>query len=64
MDNPQRKLVILYGSQTGTAQDVAEKLGRVAKRHHFNALVTTLDDYNVVRVSYFNANTVVWIMIL
>ena len=43
-----RKLLVLYGSQTGTAQDVAERIGREAKRRHFTARVTALDSYNVV----------------
>ena len=43
-----RKLLILYGSQTGTAQDVAEKIYREAKRRHFSAKVIALDSYNIV----------------
>ena len=43
-----RKLLILYGSQTGTAQDVAEKIYREAKRRHFSATVIALDSYNIV----------------
>ena len=44
-----RKLLVLYGSQTGTAQDVAERIGREAKRRHFATRVTALDLYNIVR---------------
>lgn len=44
-----RKLLILYGSQTGTAQDVADKVYREAKRRHFSARVTALDSYDIVR---------------
>ena len=43
-----RKILILYGSQTGTAQDVAEKLAREAKRRFLSTRVMALDDYNVV----------------
>ncbi|XP_048772680.2 NADPH-dependent diflavin oxidoreductase 1-like [Ostrea edulis] len=43
-----RKILILYGSQTGTAQDVAEKFAREAKRRLLSTRVMALDDYNVV----------------
>ncbi|XP_076454641.1 NADPH-dependent diflavin oxidoreductase 1-like [Babylonia areolata] len=42
-----RRLLILYGSQTGTAQDTAERLGREAKRRWFSVKVSALDDYPV-----------------
>ena len=45
-----RKLLVLYGSQTGTAQDVAERIGREAKRRHFASRVAALDSYNVVSI--------------
>lgn len=47
MSSPQRKLLVLYGSQTGTAQDVAERIGREGKRRHFSVKVCDLDSYNV-----------------
>lgn len=43
-----RKISVLYGSQTGTAQEVAERVGREAKRRHLSASVLALDDYDVV----------------
>ena len=45
----QRHLVVLYGSQTGTAQDVAERLGRLGRRRHFSVKVAALDEFPVVR---------------
>jgi sulfite reductase alpha subunit-like flavoprotein len=42
-----RNLTILYGSQTGTAQDVSENLWRESKRFHFNGGVKSMDDYDV-----------------
>ena len=48
-----RQLLVLYGSQTGTAQDVAERVGREAKRRHFSTRVLALDDYQVVRLTVF-----------
>jgi hypothetical protein len=43
-----RPLLILYGSETGTAQDVAENLGRQARRRHFNTRVIAMDEYDKV----------------
>ena len=43
-----RGISVLYGSQTGTAQEVAERIGREAKRRYLSARVLALDDYNVV----------------
>ncbi|XP_065917009.1 NADPH-dependent diflavin oxidoreductase 1-like isoform X2 [Dysidea avara] len=42
----ERKLLVLFGSQTGTAQDVAERIGRDAKRRHFAVRVFAMDAYN------------------
>ncbi|XP_038063679.1 NADPH-dependent diflavin oxidoreductase 1-like isoform X2 [Patiria miniata] len=42
-----RRIVILYGSQTGTAQDVAERVERDAKRRHFKTRVLALDGYSI-----------------
>ncbi len=46
MEVPQ--LLVLYGSQTGTAHDVAERIFRDGKRHHFSAKVMAMDDYPIV----------------
>ena len=35
MEELERNIVIMYGSQTGTAQYVAERIAREAKRLHF-----------------------------
>lgn len=45
-----RRLLILYGSQSGTAQDVAEKVCREAKRRHFSTRVMALDSYTVANL--------------
>ena len=42
---PPRQLLIMYGSQTGTAQAVAERIGREAKRYHFDTKVKPMNDY-------------------
>ncbi|XP_031613316.1 NADPH-dependent diflavin oxidoreductase 1 [Oreochromis aureus] len=45
MSNPA--LLILYGSQTGTTQDTAQRLARQAQRRRLRVRVMPLDDYNV-----------------
>ena len=45
-----RELTILYGSQTGTAQDVAEGLGRSAERYAIDATVCAADDVEPSRL--------------
>ncbi|ORX46531.1 riboflavin synthase domain-like protein [Hesseltinella vesiculosa] len=40
-----RSILILYGSETGCAQDVAETLGRQARRRRFKVRVLAMDDY-------------------
>jgi len=42
----ERRLLVLFGSQTGTAQDVAERIGRDAKRRRFAVRVFAMDAYN------------------
>ena len=44
----ERRLLVLYASQTGTAQDVAERIGRDAKRRHFAVKVFAMDTYDKV----------------
>ena len=46
--NNNRNISVLFGSQTGTAQEVAERIGREAKRRYLSVCVSALDDYNVV----------------
>ena len=46
-----QRLVVLYGSQTGTAQDLAEELGRKGKRRGFSPVeVQAWDSYDVTRL--------------
>lgn len=40
-------MIILYGSQTGTAQDISENIWRESKRFHFAGGVKPMDDYDV-----------------
>ena len=45
----QRRLLILYGSQTGCAQDVAERIGREGKRRQYRVRVCSMDSYDRVQ---------------
>lgn len=54
-----RKLNILYGSQTGTAQDVAEYIWRESKKYHFTGTVQSMDQYEVK--SLINEQLVVFV---
>ena len=42
------QLLILYGSQTGTAQDLAERISRQGRRRHFKMKVLPMDSYDKV----------------
>lgn len=54
-----RKLTILYGSQTGTAQDLAEYIWRESKRFHFSGTVIAMDKYDIP--SLINEELVVFV---
>ncbi|KAM4876614.1 NADPH-dependent diflavin oxidoreductase 1 isoform 2-T2 [Thomomys bottae] len=47
---PGPPLLALFGSQTGTAQDVAERLGREARRRRLDCRVQALDSYAVANL--------------
>lgn len=44
------KLVILFGSQTGNAQDLAERIWRESKRFYFRSIIRPLDEYNILNL--------------
>jgi flavodoxin len=43
-----RRALVVYGSETGNAQDVAEELGRLAVRLRFDTQVAELDAITLV----------------
>jgi len=47
----ERRIVVLYGSQTGTAQEVAERIERDAVRRHLLVTIKPLDEYDIVCVA-------------
>lgn len=44
-------LRVLYGSQTGSAQDTAQRIARQAQRRQLLVQVLALNSYNVVSVT-------------
>ncbi|XP_063707356.1 NADPH-dependent diflavin oxidoreductase 1 [Culicoides brevitarsis] len=42
----ERKFTVLYGSETGTAQDLSEHIWRESKKYGFKGKVLPMDDYN------------------
>ncbi|KAG0598147.1 hypothetical protein M758_12G050000 [Ceratodon purpureus] len=42
----RQKMLVLYATQTGNAQDVAERVGREAARHHFKPVVESMHLYD------------------
>ncbi|XP_055617108.1 NADPH-dependent diflavin oxidoreductase 1 [Toxorhynchites rutilus septentrionalis] len=45
-----RRLTILYGSQSGTAQDLAEQIWRDSKLYHLQGSVSAMDEYDVSKL--------------
>lgn len=43
-----RSALILYGTETGNSQDVAEELGRITERLHFLTRVCEMDEVDIV----------------
>ena len=43
----ERNLLILYGSQTGTAVEISERIFREARRLHFRTRIMAMDDYPI-----------------
>lgn len=56
MSTARPRLLILYGSQTGCAADVAERIRRAAKRRHYQPALFALDDYDRVSLSCYTQN--------
>ncbi|GAB1606870.1 NADPH-dependent diflavin oxidoreductase 1 isoform X1 [Argonauta hians] len=59
MIEKENHICVLYGSQTGTAQEVAERIGREAKRRCFSTKVLPLDSFPLA--SLINQKLVVFV---
>jgi len=44
----KRSVIVLYASETGNAQDVAEELGDLAERLHFVTQVSEMNNFKPV----------------
>lgn len=51
MSVADRTVLVLYGSETGGAQDMAEEVGRVCQRLHFKSEVEELNAIELVCIS-------------
>jgi len=45
-----RSLLVLYGSETGKSQEIAESLGRLCERLRFDTAVEEMNDVKLVCV--------------
>jgi flavodoxin len=52
----KRKLTILYGSQTGCAQEVAERIFRLAKKRCFDVSIFPMNSFNFVKLIFLNSS--------
>jgi sulfite reductase alpha subunit-like flavoprotein len=48
---PGRSMAVLYGSEAGSAEDIAVELGDMAERLHFQTTVDEMDSFKLVRWS-------------
>lgn len=48
-DEQERRLLILYATETGNAQDVADRVARTFRTLHFQSRVMSVDCYTLVR---------------
>jgi sulfite reductase alpha subunit-like flavoprotein len=46
---PGRTMVVLYGSETGNAEEIAKEIGDLAERLHFQTSVGEMDSFKLVR---------------
>ncbi|KAL1932088.1 hypothetical protein VTP01DRAFT_9144 [Rhizomucor pusillus] len=47
-----RDLLVLFGSETGSAEDVAERIGRQARKRRFRTRVVAMDEYGQEQLSH------------
>lgn len=50
----EREILILYGSETGTAEDAAERIARETRRYHFHTRVVSMDAYALVCLLHYS----------
>ncbi len=50
-------LYVLYGSETGTAMEVAERIGREARRRYLKAHIMEMDEFDLTTFDTLSYNT-------
>ncbi|KAM0282682.1 hypothetical protein ACHAQH_002879 [Verticillium albo-atrum] len=58
-DLPNRSALVLYGSETGNSQDIAEELGKITQRLHFK---TKIDELNAIQLNELLRHTLIIIV--
>jgi len=48
-----RSILVVYGTETGTAQDIAEEVGRITERLRFATDVAGLEEVSTVSFAWF-----------
>jgi sulfite reductase alpha subunit-like flavoprotein len=49
----ERRFTILYGTETGNSQDVAERIARQARRRQIATNVFSMDEYDIVSLTQY-----------
>ena len=50
VSDDERELTIIYATETGNAQDAAERLARYCRRLRFAVSIYSIDEYSIVSV--------------
>ena len=59
MDDDERKALVLFATETGNAEDTAERIGRQLRRRHFRTRTVAMDAFDMVRVGFTSEHTIV-----
>lgn len=49
-----RSMIILYGSETGNAEEIANELGKMAQRLHYRTAVDEMDNFKLSNLLHFS----------
>jgi sulfite reductase alpha subunit-like flavoprotein len=52
-----RRILVIYGSETGNAEDVAVSLGKMSERLHFAVSVDEMNDVSLVGAHVASVNS-------
>jgi sulfite reductase alpha subunit-like flavoprotein len=57
MDDDERKALVLFATETGNAEDAAERIGRQLRRWHFRTRTVAMDVFDMVRIGFTSKHT-------